>query len=125
LCEKGDEITRFDGTLLYLSRQCHSCHNFQYLGQYNKLFGKEYILALRWFEMDTNPDQHAPDAYPDPNRQALDADPDPQHYICRGLHTMIVQFVILLWRGFTYVKIPEQNVNKSASRLYVYAPKVE
>ena len=36
---------------------------------------------------------------------------------------MFVQFVILLWRGF-YVKILEWNVNNSASRLYVYAPKV-
>ncbi len=38
---------------------------------------------------------------------------------------MIVQFVMLLWRGFIYVKILEWNVNKSASRLYVGAPKVE
>ncbi len=34
-------------------------------------------------------------------------------WICRGLSTMIVQFVILLWRSFIYVKILEWNVNKS------------
>jgi hypothetical protein len=34
---------------------------------------------------------------------------------CRGLHTMIVQFVILLWRGFNHVKLLDWNVNKSAS----------
>jgi hypothetical protein len=38
---------------------------------------------------------------------------------------MIVQFVILLRRGFIHAKILEWNVNKSASRLYVYAPKVD
>jgi hypothetical protein len=37
----------------------------------------------------------------------------------------VVQFLILLWRDFIYVKIPEWEGNKSASRLYVYAPKVE
>ncbi len=41
------------------------------------------------------------------------------------VHLMIVQFVILLLRSFIYVKIPKLYVNKSASRLYVYAPKVE
>jgi hypothetical protein len=45
--------------------------------------------------------------------------------LCRGLHTMIVQFVILLWRGFNHVKILDWNVNISASRLYINAPKVE
>jgi hypothetical protein len=44
---------------------------------------------------------------------------------CRGLHTMIVQFVILLWLGFNHVKILDWNVNKSASHLYINAPKVE
>jgi hypothetical protein len=44
---------------------------------------------------------------------------------CRGLHTVIVQFVILLWRGFNHVKILDWNVNKSASRIYINAPKVE
>ncbi len=59
------------------------------MGQY---IGKEYILALRWFEMDTDSDRQEVDADPDPNRQALDADtdpyrqpvdayPDPQHCI--------------------------------------------
>jgi hypothetical protein len=43
---------------------------------------------------------------------------------CRGLSTMIVQFLILLLRGFIHVKILEWNANKSASRLYVYAPSV-
>jgi hypothetical protein len=43
----------------------------------------------------------------------------------KSLSTIIVQFVILLWRGFIPLKILEWNVNKSASRLYVYAPKVE
>jgi hypothetical protein len=38
---------------------------------------------------------------------------------------MIVQFIILLWRGFNHVKILDWNVNKSASRLYINAPKVE
>jgi hypothetical protein len=38
---------------------------------------------------------------------------------------MIVQFVILLWRDFIYVKIPNSDANKSARRLYVYTPKVE
>jgi hypothetical protein len=42
-----------------------------------------------------------------------------------GLHLMIVLFVILLWRDFIYVKIPEWDANKSANRLHVYAPKVE
>jgi hypothetical protein len=37
---------------------------------------------------------------------------------------MIVQFVIL-WLDFIYVKIPELDANKFASRLYIYAPKVE
>jgi hypothetical protein len=39
--------------------------------------------------------------------------------ICRGLSTLNVQFIILQWRGFIYVKILELNVDKSASRLYV------
>ncbi len=43
----------------------------------------------------------------------------------RCLHTMIVQFVILVWRGFNHVKILDWNINKSASRLYINAPKVE
>ncbi len=34
-----------------------------------------------------------------------------------------VQFVILLWRDFIYVKIPEWDANESAGRLYYYAPK--
>jgi hypothetical protein len=38
---------------------------------------------------------------------------------------LIVQFVILLWRGFNHVKILDWNVNKSASRLYINAPRVE
>ncbi len=33
-----------------------------------------------------------------------------------------VHFVILLWRDFICVKIPQRDANKSASRLYVYAP---
>ncbi len=37
---------------------------------------------------------------------------------------MIVQFVILLWRDVIYVKIPEWDAKKSASRLYIYAPRV-
>ncbi len=37
----------------------------------------------------------------------------------------VVQFVVLSWRDFIGVKIPEWDANKSASRLYVYAPKVE
>ncbi len=37
----------------------------------------------------------------------------------------IVQLITVLWRGFIYVKIIEWNVNKSASRLYVYLPTVE
>ncbi len=41
-----------------------------------------------------------------------------KNYYCRGLHSMIVQFVVLFWRGFISVKIPEWYVNKSASRLY-------
>ncbi len=44
---------------------------------------------------------------------------------CHGLFTLFVQFVIVLWRGFIFVKIFAWNVNKSARRLYVYAPKVE
>ena len=32
---------------------------------------------------------------------------------------MIVQFVILLWRGFNHVKILDWNVNKSASPYYI------
>jgi hypothetical protein len=36
-----------------------------------------------------------------------------------------VQIVRLLWRDFIRVKIPQCNANKSASRLYVYAPKVK
>jgi hypothetical protein len=39
---------------------------------------------------------------------------------CPGLHLMIVQLVILLWRSFNHVKIFNWNVNKSASRLYDY-----
>ncbi len=42
-----------------------------------------------------------------------------------GLHLLIVQVLTLLGGVFIYVKIPEWDVNKSASRLYVYAPKVE
>ncbi len=38
---------------------------------------------------------------------------------------MIVQLVILLWRGFNHVKILDWNVNKSASRLCINAPKLE
>jgi hypothetical protein len=41
------------------------------------------------------------------------------------INLMIVQFVILLWRDFMYVKIPEWDTNKSASRLYFNAPKEE
>jgi hypothetical protein len=41
---------------------------------------------------------------------------------CRVRSTLFVQFVTL--RGFIYEEIIEE-VNKSASRLYVYAPKVE
>jgi hypothetical protein len=36
-----------------------------------------------------------------------------------------LQFVILLRSGFNHVKILDWNVNKSASRLYIDAPKVE
>ena len=36
----------------------------------------------------------------------------------------VVQLVKLLWRDFICIKIPQGNANKSASRLYVYAPKV-
>jgi hypothetical protein len=39
---------------------------------------------------------------------------------CRSLSTLIVQFVILLWRRYIYAKILEWNVNKSASRIYVF-----
>jgi hypothetical protein len=48
-----------------------------------------------------------------------------KYIYCRGLHTVIVQFVILLWRGFNHVKILDWNVDKSAGRLYINAPKVE
>ncbi len=41
---------------------------------------------------------------------------------CRGLHTMSVQLIL---RGFNHVKILDWSVNKSASRLYINAPKVE
>ncbi len=44
--------------------------------------------------------------------------------ICRGLSTLNVQFIILQWRGFIYVKVLGWNVNKFASCLYVYAPEV-
>jgi hypothetical protein len=44
---------------------------------------------------------------------------------CRGLYTVFVQLVILLWSSFIYEEISEQNVNKSVNRLYIYAPKVE
>jgi hypothetical protein len=40
-------------------------------------------------------------------------------------YTLFEQFVILLWRGFIVEEIIEWYVNKSASRLYVYAPQVE
>jgi len=42
-----------------------------------------------------------------------------------GQHLMVIQFVILLWRDFNHVKILDWNVNKSDSRLYINAPKVE
>jgi hypothetical protein len=44
---------------------------------------------------------------------------------CRRLSTIIVLFAILLLHGFIHVKILEGSVNKSASSLYVYTPKVE
>jgi hypothetical protein len=65
--------------------------------------------------------------------QARDIRPQhPLHRVPRPAHpsqvlptsTIIVQFVILLWRGFIHVKILEWNVYKSASRLYFYVPKV-
>jgi hypothetical protein len=37
---------------------------------------------------------------------------------------MIVQFVLLLWHSFIYVKILEWNVSKCAYRLYINAPMV-
>ncbi len=37
----------------------------------------------------------------------------------------VVQFVVLSWRDFICVKIPEWDANKSASRLYVYSPEVD
>ncbi len=46
-------------------------------------------------------------------------------WACGGLHLMVIQFVILLWRDFNHVKILDWNVNKSDSRLYINAPKVE
>jgi hypothetical protein len=45
---------------------------------------------------------------------------------CRGLSTVFVQHVLILWRSFIYEEISEWNVNiKSANRLDIYAPKVE
>jgi hypothetical protein len=40
------------------------------------------------------------------------------------ISTLFVQFVILLLRDFIYEEIIERDVNKSGSRLYIYAPKV-
>jgi hypothetical protein len=45
--------------------------------------------------------------------------------LSRPIHTMIALFVVILWRGFNHVKILDWNVNKSPSRLYFNAPKVE
>ncbi len=47
-------------------------------------------------------------------------------YLSRSIYIVctIRNTVIVLGRGFIYVKIIEWNANKSASRLYVYAPKV-
>ncbi len=39
--------------------------------------------------------------------------------------TVFVQLVILFLRSFIYEEISEWNVNKSANRLDIYAPKVE
>jgi hypothetical protein len=45
---------------------------------------------------------------------------------CRGLFTMIVQFVHnFIMAGFNHAKILYWNVNKSVSRLYINASKVE
>jgi hypothetical protein len=44
---------------------------------------------------------------------------------CRGLATLFIQFVILLWLSFIYEEITKWNINKSANRLYIYASKVE
>jgi hypothetical protein len=38
---------------------------------------------------------------------------------------MVIQFVILSMRDSNHVKILDWNVNKSVSRLYINAPKVE
>jgi hypothetical protein len=44
---------------------------------------------------------------------------------CRGQPTVFVQLLILLWRSFIHEEISEWNVNKSANRLDIYAPKME
>jgi hypothetical protein len=47
------------------------------------------------------------------------------HNIVQYIHYIDCTVRDIYGAVFTYVKILEWNVNKSASRLYVYAPKVE
>ncbi len=58
---------------------------------------------------------------PDPHQNVMDL----QHWFCRGLSTVFVQLVILLWRSFIYEEISEWNINKSANRLAISAPKAD
>ncbi len=52
---------RCQSKLLYLSHQCHRCHNLQSFGQNIETFWKKYCLSLHLLEMDTDTLSSAPD----------------------------------------------------------------
>ncbi len=87
------------------------------------LSGHRAVLALRIRETAFGPMiwTHALELWSDPPCVIMYI----SIVLSRPIYIVCTDSNIILRRGFIYVKILEWNVNKSASRLEVYAPKVE